>query len=535
MKKTVTSFIALVFILTCVLSTASFAEMPSNVPLISEAPKNLQWPEGSLASYQCVCDNDKGHDKFTYEWHIVFDGADYKVDGGLSAPWTAFVDTKSGNTGLVGNALFLDGVKMGLDGAQIYCTVKSSYASVSTPAAVISVIGSERFTPPAIKSPVFVGCEQGDKVELSVKGTTTAGNVDQFRDYISYHWYKTPTGKIQDITLIETGKDMYENNVLTVDTSAPGTFYYVCGVFDGEENAAMCNYSYTNVIEVDVAEKIENIGMEILTMPSKTKYNVGDHLDLSGLVVRIIRSDGYMNLKDGKGITAEPKTLTKAGDQTVKLRYEELSAEFTVKVVSPEVPKPTITKQPEGGVFTAGDGAVLTVEAKADGDHELGYQWYKADGVEFSDAAEINGETKNTFKPPETEGDSYYLCYVYTVNGADTSAGLLSEVAKVTYNKPTGTVTETVTESAAETESETAAGTDAQQTADVSVDTTISGETPGTADTAAIDAETKPAENQGGGAVVVILIIVAAVLLLALAGVIVLIIILSKKKAAAKE
>ena len=76
LRKFLSLFTVVVLILAPLLSASAFAEA-DETPVIEQAPKNLQWPEGSLASYQCVCENDKGHEKFIYEWHIVYEEKDY--------------------------------------------------------------------------------------------------------------------------------------------------------------------------------------------------------------------------------------------------------------------------------------------------------------------------------------------------------------------------------------------------------------------------------------------------------------------------
>lgn len=323
------------------LSAYVFADV-DETPVIVQAPKNLQWPEGSDAFYKCVCENDPGHMRFEYEWHIVYEGKDYAFNGNMNDPWCDYIDkTKSGT---VENAIYFYSINHGLNGAEIYCVVKNHNVSVFTPSAVILIIDEDKFTPPEITAPVYVRCMQGDVLDLQVKGTTTAGNVDLYRDYISYHWYSTESGSITDIEPIETGKDIYENNVYRVDTGTPGTYYFICGVFDGVDNINMCNRSYTNVIMVEVEEKIENVGIELVSAPDKTEYTAGDTLDLKGLKVKILLSKGSIVLEDGAGVSVSAAKLDKEGEQTVTVTYEGLSTEFKVNVKPAATETETETK-----------------------------------------------------------------------------------------------------------------------------------------------------------------------------------------------
>ena len=134
-------------IFAAVFAASASAEVPKQIPVISSSPKSLSWPEGSLAYYQCVCENDKGHEKFTYEWHIVFseNGKDYKVNS-FNDDWCKYINSTSPDTGLIGNVIYLDGVKLGLDGSEIYCRVIGNDGTVDSPRAVISVCEASRFT-----------------------------------------------------------------------------------------------------------------------------------------------------------------------------------------------------------------------------------------------------------------------------------------------------------------------------------------------------------------------------------------------------
>ncbi len=253
-RKILSVFAAAVIVIIPLISLSAFAA-DDETPVIVEVPKNLQWPEGSLASYKCECENDPDHDKFEYEWHIVYDGKDYTFKSELDDPWCDYIEKNTSSADK--NVLNLNGINHVLNGAEIYCLIKNNGAEAKTPKATVFIIDEDKFTPPVITAPVFVTCAQGDELDLTVRGEGTAGNVSLTRDYISYHWYTAQNGSINDLIPIETGKDVYENGVYRVDTSKTGTYYFVCGVFDGLNNENMCNYSYTNVITVEVTEKAE--------------------------------------------------------------------------------------------------------------------------------------------------------------------------------------------------------------------------------------------------------------------------------------
>lgn len=54
MKKVITLILAAVMVFSLALTaSASYEDM--DIPVIESVPKNVSWPEGSLAYYQCVC------------------------------------------------------------------------------------------------------------------------------------------------------------------------------------------------------------------------------------------------------------------------------------------------------------------------------------------------------------------------------------------------------------------------------------------------------------------------------------------------
>lgn len=108
-------------------------------------------------------------------------------------------------------------------------------------------------------------------------------------------------------------------------------------------------------VYVEEAKKEEKL--EIVSLPSKLSYNVGDSLDTSGLLVRYRSGDNSTDLSSG--FTCEPASFSQAGNnQTVTVKYKNLTATFSVSVAdaapeatpSPEpvAVTPTIQVDPNG-------------------------------------------------------------------------------------------------------------------------------------------------------------------------------------------
>ena len=95
------------------------------------------------------------------------------------------------------------------------------------------------------------------------------------------------------------------------------------------------NHSCSFNVKVDVEEElIEKI--EIGTMPSKTRYELGEDLDIRGLVLKVTSNKGESSVKSG--FSCVPSTLNIVGKQTVTVRYQGKSCTFEVSVNEPEVP-----------------------------------------------------------------------------------------------------------------------------------------------------------------------------------------------------
>jgi len=101
----------------------------------------------------------------------------------------------------------------------------------------------------------------------------------------------------------------------------------------------------TFTVEVEAAkETVESIS--VLNMPSKTSYTVGDTLDTSGLVVRVVTNKQIQDITDGFSCT--PKVLTTAGSQQIRVIYGIQSTTFTVTVAERAgvSPSPSVTPSP---------------------------------------------------------------------------------------------------------------------------------------------------------------------------------------------
>ena len=109
----------------------------------------------------------------------------------------------------------------------------------------------------------------------------------------------------------------------------------------------------------------------------------------------------------------------------------------TVTVQKPEVKAPVITKQPEGLNLKYGEGGTLSVEASAEADATVSYQWYQAkDGTSTENGVAIDGATSATLTIAKDAqpGTSYYYCVV-TASRDGVDAKTASRIVAVTVKK----------------------------------------------------------------------------------------------------
>ncbi|MBQ6877383.1 MAG: bacterial Ig-like domain-containing protein [Oscillospiraceae bacterium] len=124
---------------------------------------------------------------------------------------------------------------------------------------------------------------------------------------------------------------------------------------------------------------VNNLG--IFMLPLKTVYAVGEKLDLTGIVVRIYRSDNTYEdvvdddviLKEGMTISRDPEIpFKKAGIETIRITYAGYTATFDVEVTSGvTVTGIEVILPPTKTVYTVGEkldtSGMLVRVSKSDG------------------------------------------------------------------------------------------------------------------------------------------------------------------------
>ena len=81
--------------------------------------------------------------------------------------------------------------------------------------------------------------------------------------------------------------------------------------------------------------------ISVASMPTKTSYTVGERLDTSGLVIRVVTNKQVKDISEGFSCT--PKLLSNEGSQQVRVVYGAVSCIFNVSVVANSTPSPSPT------------------------------------------------------------------------------------------------------------------------------------------------------------------------------------------------
>ena len=112
------------------------------------------------------------------------------------------------------------------------------------------------------------------------------------------------------------------------DTSQLGSYAYCCEVTNS--NNGLTSSAMSDPVMVYVTSPVVT-GISIETLPSRSQYQPGDKLDISGLSIRVSYGDGSSEvIYDCFGV--DPMQFSSAGTQTVRITYQNCSCSFNVNV-----------------------------------------------------------------------------------------------------------------------------------------------------------------------------------------------------------
>ena len=232
--------------------TLSLSAMAAGqAPQIILQPQNYQYPNYSTAIYTVKASGNN----LSATWYLQWQGNTYNLSDNQNGmePWEAYAGETYGPSQPDGNTFiwFFTGIEEELNGAEIWCVIEDGHYDVTSQRAQVMVGGSGM---PAEILQVPAQCKVHRGEEALIRCVASAPVDTQ----LSYIWYETATGKLQDIQAVNRGTET--SDFLICDTTQTGTRYYLCMVQTSQGGIA-----YSSVIPVTVEESAPAEDTKILT------------------------------------------------------------------------------------------------------------------------------------------------------------------------------------------------------------------------------------------------------------------------------
>lgn len=212
----------------------------SDAPEITLQPQSPNWPEYSTALYTVKATGKN----LSATWYLKWEGKTYNLSDFTNGfePWEAYAGESYGPVQDDSNTFscYFGGIEEELNGAEIWCVIEDGHYDVTSQKATVTVSGQAQ--PPQILAfPTDFTVFRGDLTELRCSATSNDGS------QLTWLWYETATGKLQDIQAICDGPQY--SDTWAVSSEQLGTRYYVCCVETDRGGRA-----YSNVVGVTVLD-----------------------------------------------------------------------------------------------------------------------------------------------------------------------------------------------------------------------------------------------------------------------------------------
>ena len=202
---------------------------------------------------------------------------------------------------------------------------------------------------------------QSDVAEIMIYNRALGlAEIQQINAYLNEKYSEKPEVTLESITVSGPTKTEYEIGDELDLTGLVVTAHYSDGnekvlsagdyevsKFDsstaGEKTITVTYQDKTTAFTVNVKEAAPVVTLESITVsgPTKTEYEIGDELDLTGLVVTAHYSDGNEKVLSAGDYEVSGFDSSTAGEKTITVSYQGKTAAFTVNVKEAE--KPVVT------------------------------------------------------------------------------------------------------------------------------------------------------------------------------------------------
>ena len=191
---------------------------------------------------------------------------------------------------------------------------------------------------------------QSDVAEIMIYNRALGlAEIQQINAYLNEKYSEKPEVTLESITVSGPTKTEYEIGdeldltglVVTAhysDGSEAAVEDYEVSGFDsstaGEKTITVTYQDKTTAFTVNVKEAAPVVTLESITVtgPNKTEYEIGEKLDLTGLVVTAHYSDGNEKVLSAGDYEVSGFDSSTAGEKTITVTYQDKTTTFTVNV-----------------------------------------------------------------------------------------------------------------------------------------------------------------------------------------------------------
>ena len=167
------------------------------------------------------------------------------------------------------------------------------------------------------------------------------------------------------------------------------------------------DYATTAEFEFYVVEDGPDYTLEIMRLPNKLTYYLGESFDMTGAWVRIWTPEGYLDSFDGEYLDYYTGPLENLGERRIKIRYMDAMEIIYIDVVeNPNAEYHTVTYYLGGDLYEE-------MEVR-DGDYAEDLMVPEVEGMAFTGWLTEEGEYYD-FSAPVTEDLEIYGAYGYVV------------------------------------------------------------------------------------------------------------------------
>ena len=403
-------------------------------PAITKQPQSLILTQGEGGTLSVEVTAEEGA-TLSYQWYQAQNATSTEngtaIEGATDANLTIGADAPAGTT-------------------HYYCVVTASRGSETKTAtsniATVTVQKPEIKAPEIIKQPQDLNLKYGEGGALLIEATTEEGAT------LSYQWYQA-----KDATSTENGtllKDATNASLAIDKNTSAGTTYYYCVVTasrDGESKTATSNIATVTVQRPALQAPVIKTQPQDLnlkhgeggTLSVEATAEEGATLSYQWYQATDATSTGNGTILDGA--TNASLAIDKNASAGTTYYYCEVTASregetktatsniATVTVQRPALQAPVIKTQPQSLTLTQGDGGMLSVEATAEEDATLSYQWYQAKDATSTENGTLLKDATNASLAIDKNapaGITYYYCVV-TANRDGVAQSVKSAVATV--------------------------------------------------------------------------------------------------------